>query len=364
MADEASSAEDMDEDAPGDAKNDALFRRLQAWFRADRSNWTKWRKEAQEDFEFYSGEQWSDDDRRVLDSKGRPVIVFNRVAPLVNAVVGAEVNNRREVRYIPREEGDAIANEMLTSAADWFRDQTDGEDEDSSAFQDAVICGLGWTENRLDFDDEPDGAPSISRIDPFEMLYDHRAVKSNLVDAKRVWRVRDMELDAARELFGKLPITKLHAGWAMTSEKTEPHDQNKSDFYESEDNPGEGASKTVRIVECQWIEFDEFWRVPEGPEGKIVDKTPEQKKALDKIAKEAGQKAWPGDQARRKKVCRAFIGAEILKDPDSLISYKQILHNYTKKTNNYIHNNKKQNNKLNNSKLIYKKNNSKWNNLK
>jgi hypothetical protein len=357
MSDDYNEPEDSDDDEgkPSNGKHDGLFRRLQGWYRVDRRNWSKWRKEAQEDFEFFSGEQWSDDDRKELERKQRPPIVFNRVAPLVNAVVGAEVNNRREVRYIPREQGDAVPNEMLTSAADWFRDQANGEDEDSSAFQDAVICGLGWTEIRLDLDDNPDGDPWISQIDPFEMLYDHRAVKPNLVDAKRVWRVRDMDCAAAEEMFPGVPKSRLHAGWAALSEKAEPHDQDKADEYASEDDADDGAEKTVRVVECQWIEFEEYARAadpafvpdPMNPmaQPQLVDMDKRQFALLQKQ-----MPGYPGTIARRKVVKRAFLGGEILKrkgedgaditvdapmTPPGLFSYQAVTGYYCKKKKHF-----------------------------
>ena len=121
IADESSS--------DGSAVSD-LDRKLKGWVKQDLRHAQEWRKEAREDFEFYSGDQWSDEDRQALASQMRPALTFNRVAPLVNAVVGSEINNRREVRYIPREQGDALANEVLTAAGEWFRDECGAEDEE------------------------------------------------------------------------------------------------------------------------------------------------------------------------------------------------------------------------------------------
>ena len=39
------------------------------------------------------------------------------------------------------------------------RIEADAEDEESDAFRDTLICGMGWLENRLDHERDPDGKP-------------------------------------------------------------------------------------------------------------------------------------------------------------------------------------------------------------
>jgi len=134
---------DTADDAPR-GEHAELTRKLKAWYAEDIKHVSEWRGVAREDYEFYNGEQWSQEDMQVLREQKRPALTFNRIGPLVNAVVGSEINNRREVQYIPREQGDAEANEILTAAGEWFRDQTGAEDEESDAFEDATICGMGW----------------------------------------------------------------------------------------------------------------------------------------------------------------------------------------------------------------------------
>src|SRR5438045_151132 len=101
--------------APED--KDGLYRRLRKLFRVDREFSATWRKDAKEDFDFVAGEQWSTEDKEHLKNLMRPVITMNRTHTIINAVSGQEMSNRQETRYIPREEGDAKPNELLTEAA-------------------------------------------------------------------------------------------------------------------------------------------------------------------------------------------------------------------------------------------------------
>lgn len=295
---------------------DGLTLKLIGWIKQDMGHVAEWRKEAREAFDFYSGNQWSEDDLNTLREKNRPPLVFNRVAPLVNAITGSEINNRREIRFIPREEGDAEANEVLSAAAEWFRDECGAEDEESDAFQDAVISGMGWTDTRLDFDDIPDGAPKVERMDCLEMGWDCYSQKPNLEDARRMWRVRELSYEDAAELTGVEEKSLLHAGWIKGFEDGEgAHDQDRADRYEGgqEEFADSYAKKKCLVVEIRWIEKQVYWRGPDlqNP-GQLREYAKEQ---IDLISKNL-----PGFKAvkqYRKVVRRAFIGSQVLGKPDA-----------------------------------------------
>ena len=167
---------------------DALFSKLKRLVKHDRNSkgQVNWRREAREDFDFEAGEQLNEDDKAILMDAKRPIVIFNRVGTTVDSVAGQEVGNRQEVQFLPRRQGAVKKNELLTSAAKWFRQQCDAEDEESDAFRDMVVCGIGWTETRLDYEDNPEGDPKVDRVDPLEMVWDSGAKKRNLVDGRRL----------------------------------------------------------------------------------------------------------------------------------------------------------------------------------
>jgi len=308
-------------DAQSRLRRSDLTKKLKGWYAEDIKKVAEWRKGAREDYQFYSNDQWSEADMNVLREQNRPAMVFNRIAPLVNAVVGSEINNRREVQYVPREVGDAQANEILTSAGEWFRDQTGAEDEESDAFEDAVICGMGWTDTRLDFEEEPDGTPKVTRMDPLRMAWDCAAVKPNLEDAQRLWYVDEKPYSIVKEMFPGVAPELLHAGWAttLTNDQTEPHDQDEADKYTGTQNEyAQGYSrKMCTLVECRWFERVPYWRGPSidqttgSPTGEMREYSEEQVKLI-----KSRMPHFPAVRQYKKVVKRAFIGAEVLAEPD------------------------------------------------
>jgi hypothetical protein len=260
---------------------DELFLRFTtSWFPADREHCENWHKEAREDFDFAALRQWTPEDEQSLKDQNRLPLTFDRTNVIIDSVTGAEVANRQEVRYIPRSKNDALQNEMMSEGARWFRDQTKADHEESHAFRDTAVTGMGWTETRLEYEDNPDGDPCIERVSPLAMYWDHTARKPNLTDKRRVWRVyRDYPIEEARAKFAdvlvgagdgkmrELDDTDLDAAWARkgTERTDEPYDASRPRYRYPKPMDGDlgsddGEANVVTLVEVQWIEREKYYR--------------------------------------------------------------------------------------------------------
>lgn len=302
------------------SEDDAFFLTAKEWFRRDVEHSADWRKQALEDYDFVAGEQWSSDDKEKLRTEMRPHVTFNRIGPVIDAVSGLEIQNRQEVRYIPRTQGDVQVNELLTSAAQFMRDQCDAEDEDTDAFLDTTICGMGWTESRLDFEEDPEGAYVVDRIDPLEMAWDSSARKRNLVDAKRFWRVREFPVSEAKALFPGMSAYDLHAAWAAFDDtgKDEPHDNDDAYQANKFDEAGNrDPGDKVKVVQIQWCESEPFVKLVDPMTGQMAEMSVEEFGVLEKRMKAMGLPLQSVTLTRRTWY-HAFLGAKVLKREKNL----------------------------------------------
>lgn len=288
------------------------------WFVNDRNHVNEWRKEAEEDFDFVAGRQYTDEELASLKAKRRPVVVFNRISPVIDSVHGQEIGNRREVRYIPREMGDAQANQVLTGAAEWFRDQSFADTHESDAFWDMLVCGMGWTETRIDFEEQADGKPSIARIDPLEMFWDYDARQRNLADARRIWRVRRVPLSEAQAMLPGFKKSELDAGWTMVTDLKDVLDPRES----SEDEGEEKSDSMVTIVQCQWIERETYYIAVDPMSGQQVELTTSEFKTVNKRLKQLANMELQGTRMRRKVRKQAFFGDVVLSYGDAPCPYQ------------------------------------------
>lgn len=289
-------------------KGDAVPHSFKVWFINDRDHSEKWREEAREDYDFVAGRQWSDEDIKTLKEKARPVITFNRIQPVIDSVQGHEIGNRREVRYIPREMGDVKPNEIYTAAGEWFRDLSHADDHESDAFLDTIICGMGWTETRIDFEEDPEGLPVINRVDPLEMFWDFDARHRNIADNRRVWRVRRLPLSEAGAMFPGKSRHELDATWTEVrdvSDLKRQSDANQGD----EDQTGDGM---VTVVHCQWIERESYYIAYDPVSGQEAEFSVSEYETANKRMKALLGTEMQGVRKRRKVRKQAFMGDIVL----------------------------------------------------
>lgn len=297
---------------------DTQLRQFKQWFKADREHSAKWRKAATEDFEFLAGEQWTEADKAKMKDELRPIITFNRTHPIINSISGMEIVNRQEVKYFPREQGDAKANEILTEGAKWFRDQADADDEDSDAFLDAAVCGMGWTETTLDMEEDDEGNPTMVAVNPLEMYWDKAARQKNIADAERVWRVRQLPIARVKEMFPGKDVADLDAKWAKADGDGDGDDdetQEEANRYgDNGDEEPDNDQEMVTIVHLQYKSREPVYMVANQMGGPSTEVTSAQLKDLQARADAIGMPIAVSKKMKMS-VKNVFIGAKILQGP-------------------------------------------------
>jgi hypothetical protein len=172
-------------------------------------------------------------------------------------------------------------NEVLTGAAAWVRDQCDAEDEESDAFFDMVVCGLGYTETRLDYTDDEEGQVLVERVDPITVRYDQGAKKRNLADSK--WFQRDAWL-CKEEIEEKWPDAEVGTpGFqelASATSETNPHNASTAWTY-SENATGYDANNgKYLVVHHQWYTLETYYKALDAQTGQMVEMPADRMEAL------------------------------------------------------------------------------------
>jgi hypothetical protein len=204
---------------------------------------------------------------------------------MVDAVCGLEVNARQKVTYFPREPGDIQISEIETAAANWVNEQCHGEDEDSEAFRDATICGIGATEMKMDYEENPDGNIIIERRDPLKCFWDPAAQKKSLEDARYVFYADWMDNKEIEDTWpGK---TAVITPWSRLDEGQRPQNADLQFLYKDNDGDFEKHKDQSLVIQYQCFWREPYYRVLDADWRHRLDREGEIRQDLRKAYKEA-----------------------------------------------------------------------------
>jgi hypothetical protein len=161
---------------------DEYEKRFTEWNKCIDSHWGPFLTEAKECFDLVAGHQWTEEEKSQMQEISKIPVTFDRIGVVVDAVSGYEIQTRQEVAYLPRTVEDTAVDDILTNAAKWVMDGCDGESEESDAFRDMIICGVGCTQTIVDVDE--DSRILIERRNPMAVLPDPSSRKGNFADRR------------------------------------------------------------------------------------------------------------------------------------------------------------------------------------
>jgi hypothetical protein len=271
-------------------RDEDLLNEIKDNFKSAKKHSGNWRIEARESYDFKAGNQWSETDKAKLEEEGRPTVTFNRMGPYFDAVTGTEINNRQQISYLPRTTGDSKKNEILTQAVRWALDGTDAQFEESDAFEDVLVCGMGWVSTRMDYEDNSDGLICMEQVDPLEMYWPPEAKKRNLKDAKWLMRVKWLSEDEIKERWPDAEVGVSTTLWG-DDEQPDPHHANLAFLYRDNNRTGyDDKTGKYRVLQYQHQEHEKVYRVADEQSGKLVTLPEDRFKAVRKAAEDSGIK--------------------------------------------------------------------------
>lgn len=144
--------------------------RFHRWLAAAERFEQAWRKRNIQNTDFYDGDQWTEEEKAVIESRGQQASTLNIVRPTVDLVLALEADRRIDFQVVPREPSDELVAMILTELLKQVVDQSDFDYWQSEAFRDAVIGGRGWIEVRVEKDERGQNQVYCGRV-PWEQVY-------------------------------------------------------------------------------------------------------------------------------------------------------------------------------------------------
>ncbi|ASK88469.1 hypothetical protein [Sphingorhabdus sp. SMR4y] len=184
------------------------------------------RKLAERDRDYFDEKQLTAAEKTVLEKRGQPAVVYNRVKRKVNSMAGLEKQTRKDPKAFPRNPDDDDAAQAATDVLRYVCDDSRWDDKRSQAARELAIEGtcaimVGAKNSRNGID------PDIRRISWDRFYYDPHSSEFDFSDAAFMGVVIWMDLAKA---IARFPDAKdaLETTWARAKD-TETYDDKPKD---------------------------------------------------------------------------------------------------------------------------------------
>ena len=297
-----------------------------------------WQQEARDDFKFRDGDQWSDEEKQILEEELRPILTFNLTKSSIDLIMGMNEDNRIVHRASPTEPSDAFLCEVLNDLSDFEKETNNFDEEEDGALESASICGRGWV--GIDFQPDPKrfGDIKMSEIDipVHEVHYDPAARRPNLDDASHLVWDRWMTQEDFKIRFPKIGAKKMEAMLEGTSVWTGTNDPISEDGIPISDSPDtdyeremdndinfyDRTRNMIRIVHMEYWEYYKRYYAfnPEVGDFVEIESMPD-KEAKQKFLEAFGEEMTVETMYDKRVKWLQFVGNEILYDDVSPLPF-------------------------------------------
>jgi hypothetical protein len=151
--------------------------------------WDAYFPEAERDLRFYLGDQWDEQEKRLLFQEGRNAFVFNRVRRNINMITGYQRKHRLSSVVVPIENSDQQTADQFTQLLLYSMNYGEGYQTISDCFGGALKTGFNLMSVWMDYREDPINGDVKFGRDPYNgFILDPYFTKLDLSDCGYIIR--------------------------------------------------------------------------------------------------------------------------------------------------------------------------------
>ena len=170
--------------------------------KANGSNRAKWEHLSQKSYEFFLGEQLTQDEQDELASAGMPNFTINRITPVIEMMKFFATANTPRWQAVGADGSDSDVAAVHSDIADYCWYNSNGDSLYAQIIQDSLVKGVGYMQ--VDVDPNQDrglGEVIFKRIDPFDVYPDPTSRDFLFRDASYIVIRKDLPREQVKKLF-------------------------------------------------------------------------------------------------------------------------------------------------------------------
>lgn len=239
-----------------DKKTVKYFKMIRAWWYYERERQVDERIARMKAHDYRDGEQWDPDDAEEVEERGQKASVFNMIKPTLDWIVGTEKRTRVDYSVLPRRKEGSSTAEKKTKLLKYLADVCKIGFERSTAFDDAVVSGLGWLDHGIR-SDESDEPLYVSYEDWRNVWRDSHGKKKDGADWRYLFRSKVVDYDIAVSMFPeradciKVSLNQQDSSYLIDEQGLDPEVDALEGRVGEAGLPGNQRDR-VRLVSCEY----------------------------------------------------------------------------------------------------------------
>ena len=198
--------------------------------------------------DYFDDKQLTDAEKKALEKRGQPAVVFNEIKPKIKTLLGLEKQTRKDPKAFPRNPDDEDAARAATDAIRFVCDDSNWDEQRSQAAKNLAIEGtgalfVGVKRTRQGFD------PEIRKLAWDRFYYDPYSSDDDFGDAQFKGIVVWTDLDEARRDYPDAEDV-LTATWQSANDGDTYDDKPKYALW------ADKKRRRIRLCEHYWREGD------------------------------------------------------------------------------------------------------------
>lgn len=166
-----------------------------------------WEDIAKEDHNFALGDQWSEEERQILQDQGRPALTFNRIKPIIQIISGYQRENSSRIKVNPEGGEDRIFSEVMDRIMRQVDKWSHLGYKMSYWFDDGLYVGKAWLEAVMTYEADPlKGELRFLQRSPYQILIDPDFNEYDLNEypmAQYAFKITRLTRDVLKEIYPK-----------------------------------------------------------------------------------------------------------------------------------------------------------------
>lgn len=227
-----------------------------------RAQQSVWNENAKRWYQTYANNPWGET-KETLEAEGRMAINFNLAASTVNSIIGTNMGDRQEARFMSTNDDpiDALIADARTNLVRTVYKRYAGHRHESQALYDMLITGYGWVSAELDQTSWPFRVRPV-HVPARQMFFDPDWTEPGMSDLRWVCSQRRVSLADAQAQFPAAAVAlqtlaqKKHSDdWGFIRTVIEDNYGPGARATGNQRRPGGRGMGQVMIWDYQWYDL-------------------------------------------------------------------------------------------------------------